>query len=121
MSCVDCQWLKSNRIIINPDGQVIPCCFFANILYTSKQFNYPKTRELGNTDSLENEMVDNRLVSYQVTQDPILAEYIENESEMNLMNNSMSEILEHKWFHMLYDSWNDSDKVSRICLKHCGV
>lgn len=120
MSCITCPWLSSRRLVINPDGQVFPCCFFANITYISKMHGYPKDYDSAPPEDLRYELADTRLVSYNVPREPLLADYIKNEEHLNLNNNSMEDILNHSWFKTLYESWEDSSKVSRICLKHCS-
>lgn len=92
---VKCKWLESGRIVINPDGQVVPCCFFANRLYTTKIFR-------------------------AVPEGGILDNYNKAAEELNVFNQPIDKILQHNWFNQLYQSWNDSDKVSKICIKHCS-
>ena len=36
MPCIECIWGKDNRFLVNPDGQVWPCCYLGNIGYTEK-------------------------------------------------------------------------------------
>ena len=31
-----CEWGNKNKVVVNPDGQVLPCCFFCNPHYLNK-------------------------------------------------------------------------------------
>lgn len=119
-----CEWLASKRIIVGPDGQVVPCCFLENPIYMSKQFGYPTTytepRDADGRYPKEYQMVNFPLVAYEATGDPLIQKYIEHEDELNVFNHPLDQILEHQWFTDLYESWDDSDKVSHICLKQCS-
>jgi hypothetical protein len=119
--CISCEWMTRKRIVVNPDGQVIPCCYFANNIFVSKQFGYPDKYESIDKYPLEYELVNYPLVSHETTQDPILNSYIENKQDLNIFNNDIEDILSHEWFQELYDSWNDENKISPICLKHCTI
>ena len=93
---IKCQWLKAQKIIVNPDGQVVPCCFFANKIFRSK---------------LNPEIESG---------DVIIKSYIDQAKDLNAYNHSIQDIIQHDWFNELYDSWDDSDRVSRTCVRHCG-
>lgn len=118
---IECQWLASKRLIVNPDGQVIPCCFFANSIFVSKMFNYPTKYDPNeHPHTLKDELTKYRLTATETTQDDVLKSYIDQADELNAYNHPIHEIVEHDWFNNLYASWDDSDKVSRICVKHCS-
>jgi len=119
--CISCEWMNRKRIVINPDGQVIPCCYFANNIFVSKQFGYPDTYEKPDEYPLEYALVNYPSSARKTVHDPILKSYIDNEKDLNIFNNDIEDILDHKWFQELYDSWDDSDKISSICTKHCTV
>ena len=118
---ITCQWASTNRIITNPDGQVVPCCFFANILYIGKQFGYPEKYEEATKEEydLEYQVAFTPLVAARVMEEPILRKYVENEKELNLFDNNLQDIINHEWFKELEASWDDPAKVSSICVKHC--
>lgn len=41
---INCSWSKHNFIAINPDGQVVPCCFVSEILYNERLYKkHPDT------------------------------------------------------------------------------
>lgn len=93
---IRCKWIDSRRIVVNPDGQVVPCCYFANRHYINKGFKYTVDGD-------------------------ILDKYNKAAGELNAFNNPIDEIVNHKWFDELYESWNDSSTVSKICVKHCSI
>lgn len=119
---ITCEWASTNRVITNPDGQVIPCCFFANIIYIAKLFDYPS--EYGEAKPEEYDL------EYQVghipriaaagKKDKILNSYIDSKDDLNLYNQDLEAILNHDWFKELEESWDDPSKVSNICMKHCS-
>jgi len=41
-SCISCKWLNARRILVNPDGQVLPCCYLGNSFYRN---GYPYNME----------------------------------------------------------------------------
>ena len=73
---IKCKWLETNRILVNPDGQVLPCCYLANVNWHQKQKGI--TKEKANTyigevmqeynDNKEkyNMMIDNKLDSIDI-------------------------------------------------------
>jgi len=117
---IKCEWLDRNELIINPDGQVIPCCFFANNMYVSSLFGFPQSYEPQHPFPREYSLVDYPRVAAETTEDHILAQYIEHRDDLNVNNDTLENILDHKWFHDLYDSWDDSDKLSPICKRNCS-
>ena len=34
---IKCEWLSQDKILVNPDGQVFPCCYLANKYYRIAQ------------------------------------------------------------------------------------
>ncbi len=93
---IRCKWIESRRIVVNPDGQVLPCCYFANLIYINKKFSF-------------------------TVEDDIFDKYNKVASELNAFNKPIDTIVAHQWFDDLYESWNDSSTVSKICVKHCSV
>lgn len=120
---IKCEWMKGYRAIINPDGQVIPCCYFANPIAMMQKFPDPAEVEPIDMDDKpidkEIQYVEER-ASRMHRKQPILASYIRQADGMNLNNHTMEEIFDHPWFQELYDSWEDSDKVSSLCVKRCS-
>ena len=42
---IQCEWLKDNRVLVNPDGQVWPCCYLGNVGF---DINHSVVREYEN-------------------------------------------------------------------------
>ena len=106
-NCIECIWAAEDRFLVNPDGQVWPCCYLANQGYKFRvkgQHNDPAILERG-VDDICND---------------VMQEYWKHEDELNLQNNSLEDILNHEWFKKtLPESW-DSDNPHRLCRLMCG-
>lgn len=90
---ISCRWLNDRRILVNPDGQVIPCCYLANNYY---QFGP------------------------QVFANQTMNDYKKQEKEHNIFYKPLEEILkDSKWFNQqLPESW-ESNPI-RQCSKYCS-
>lgn len=89
---IKCKWQQNNKFVINPDGQVIPCCYLANILY-----NDPN-------------------------QHGIMAEYIANKLQYNIFHRPVLDILQSDWFvETLPESWQSEDTTHSVCKRWCNV
>ncbi len=94
--------MDKNRIVVNPDGQVHPCCYFAN-------FNYIGVNN--EKDNYLNFWNSNHKLHYN---------YEQNKDDLNIKNKSMKEILSHDWFvNKLPDSWKEQNTRDQICIKFC--
>tara|TARA_B100001123_G_C15345290_1_gene1036785 strand:+ start:8580 stop:8930 length:351 start_codon:yes stop_codon:yes gene_type:complete len=112
MKKIICQWEKVDKVLINPDGQVFPCCYLSNPAYTAKI----------------QEAKDGK-VSYgwDVVNDPtptaetnVIRKYYEHEKDLNVFNKSLSDVLAHKWFQeILPKSWEDEKTCHKICKMMC--
>ena len=96
---IACEWGVRNKVVINPDGQVLPCCYFCNPHFYHK--NDPKMRK-------------------QFIDHPIMQEYKKCEKELNVFTANLMDIISHKWFQKtLPDSWNTPTPVAQ-CSKYCS-
>ena len=94
-----CEWGEKNKVVVNPDGQVLPCCFFSNPHFYNKQV--PEVRKW-------------------FIEHPVMQEYQKYEKELNVFNSNLIDILKHKWFQStLQDSWSKTKPVYQ-CEKFCG-
>ncbi len=94
-----CEWGARNKVVINPDGQVLPCCYFCNPHFFNK--NDPK---------IKRHFIDH----------PIMKEYKIYEKELNVFTANLMDIINHKWFQStLQDSWSKTKPVYQ-CEKFCG-
>ena len=95
---INCEWGVRNKVVINPDGQVLPCCYFCNPHYYHK--NDPKMRK--------------RFIEH-----PVMQEYQKHQKELNVFSANLMDIISHQWFQeILPDSWNTPNPVSQ-CSKYC--
>jgi hypothetical protein len=96
---ITCRWLERKKILVNPDGQVLPCCYLANTLYLN--LSNPKLApEWDNTE--------------------ILKKYKEKLSDYNLNNKNIEDILSSDWFNIdLPESWESYDTLAHPCKTFC--
>lgn len=97
--CVTCKWLKSEKVLVNPDGQVLPCCYLANTNFLNKQdSNQGRRWEL----------------------EKVLIKYNKNKDRYNLNNHTIEEILTSDWFNEdLPESWESYDTIPSVCEMFC--
>lgn len=107
---IKCKWMEEKRILVNPDGQVFPCCYLANVYYMSKQF-FDQDREAQLYDGHKAEM-----------KQMLLKKYAENEKENNIFETDMDTILNGEWLtKTLPESWESEDTVHIQCKRVCSV
>tara|TARA_Y100000310_G_scaffold179027_1_gene178995 strand:- start:2614 stop:3747 length:1134 start_codon:yes stop_codon:yes gene_type:complete len=95
---IACEWGIKNRIVINPDGQVLPCCYFCNPHFMNK--NDPEIRT--------------RFIEH-----PIMQEYQKYQNELNVFSANLIHIINHKWFQtILPNSWNTNKPINQ-CETYC--
>lgn len=107
MSCdIECIWAKENKFLVNPDGQVWPCCYLGNSGFTEKvngRYKDPEVLEKGWDDIAH----------------PIIQEYFKHADELNINNKPIEEILTHEWYtKTLPESWK-GEKPHRQCKIWC--
>ena len=96
---IKCKWKQINRLLVNPDGQVYPCCYLGNLQY---QYSVEGKEDLKNT---------------QV----VMKEYNDNKEKYNIHTNDMRDIINGEWFtKTLPESWKDETKTINQCKKWCG-
>jgi hypothetical protein len=99
---IKCRWMENQQILINPDGQVWPCCYFANIAFYLKSINQYDAE-------------------YEITKDTPFKEYDEHKAELNIFNNDLQQIIQHEWYtKTLPESWNSEKTTHVICKKVCS-
>ena len=95
---ITCVWAQRNRIVINPDGQVLPCCYLCNSHYNNKEGgpNY-------DVKFAENELMK----KYK-------------DKEFNVFNKNLLDIIAQPWFKKeLKDSFT-SGKPLKQCVTYCS-
>ena len=97
--CIKCKWLEDDNILVNPDGQVFPCCYLGN------------TNFLNDVDAEEGRSWN----KYEV-----LIKYKENKELYNLNHRTLDEILMSDWFNIdLPNSWESYDTIPHACSTFC--
>ena len=125
MKCISCYWFEKSEVQINPDGQVFPCCFIANTTYLSKSHGYPERGSLEPREDPEGvlyQLEHHEGIAMNIpTKERINIDYIKYEDELNLKNNSIHDILNHKWFKDIEKDRESWDTAPMICKDHCTV
>ena len=93
-----CRWQLVNRVLVNIDGQVLPCCYLVNTYYKNKF-------------AMHNKKFSNH---------PVMQAYIDEEN--NIFKHPLLQIIQHsKWFNKtLPNSWNTDNPVAQ-CSKQCST
>lgn len=97
---IKCRWKFSNRILVNIDGQVYPCCYIVNQYYKSKFVDKYGTS----------------LINHEV-----MKEYAELKDEHNIFKNDLLSIIKQsKWFNqILPTSWTGNNPIMQ-CSRFCS-
>ena len=92
--CISCKWLHKREVVVNPDGQVLPCCYIANGYYT------------WGAEYFKNDL----MMSYK-----------HQEKQNNVFHRPLEEILsDSEWFNEeLPESWL-GDKPLKQCVRWCS-
>ncbi len=94
-----CRWAKPrNEIVVNPDGQIMPCCYHANAHYMHRQ-------------GITNEMNKHDVYSKGYNKD--LKKY-------NVFHSNLTDILNSEWFTKTLPQSINSDKPIKQCEKQCS-
>jgi len=113
---IKCRWQEQGRILVNPDGQVYPCCYLCNKSYKTEQMGV-----FGPNNQVEDMSQPGENWYYQ-ERDKIMIEYKRNYHDLNLKNKSMEEILNHEWYvKLLPESWEKEETRSPECRKFCEL
>ena len=106
---IKCQWMQDKKILVNPDGQVFPCCYLSNPAYELKQKNLHRNEDIiaeGSDD-----------IAHTIMQD-----YFDHEDELNILKSELTDIINHEWFEKtLPASWENVDTAHRCCREICSV
>ena len=114
--------MQTKRVLVNPDGQVLPCCFFANVIYMYDRMGAPHDWTPKKEYGISDQLMDVPRVAYETSQEDILMQYYENRHKYNVHNRPLEEILKDEWFaKTLPESWDDENKLVRQCQTYCQV
>jgi hypothetical protein len=102
---IRCEWAEKRRFVTNPDGQVWPCCYFANLDYF--------LQNSGDVPGGHKWQAGHK----------VYKAYDSDRQDYNVFNKPAHEILEGKWFtETLPNSWEGEDSDRQfLCTKHCEV
>jgi|TARA_R110002153_G_scaffold22484_5_gene73806 hypothetical protein len=107
---VDCEWLDQERILINPDGQVLPCCYIANFYFEASQ-----RLDQGKADKFFSKHFADKM------RHDVVQSYHNDRDKHNLFNNDMADIVNSEWYtKTLPESFKSEDTVHPICQQQCG-
>ena len=98
---IKCRWaIPRNEVVVNPDGQVLPCCFHANAHYKNKfDPNYGK----------------------EVRNHPIyMDEYDANPKDYNVLYTPLRQIIKSEWYQKTLPNSMKSDNVVPQCARQCS-
>jgi len=117
---IECKWMKDKTLLINPDGQVLPCCYFANVIYMYDQLkNIENNQLIENKNEITDQIGDKVAIRKALEHDNIIMQYYNSKDEFNIFKNKIENIINSDWFiRDLPESWN-SKNVSNICVKYC--
>lgn len=116
---IECEWMQTKRLLVNPDGQVLPCCFFANVIYMyDKLGTTEKIAEKRN--QISDQIGDKATITSDTETTDVLMNYYNNREKYNIHNTPLEEIINSDWFtKTLPESWNDPKLLARQCKKYC--
>lgn len=107
---IRCKWQEDKRFLVNPDGQLMPCCYLGNIYYQSALFT---------KQNRSDELFEGHNAQFNHF---LLQAYFENEDDLNVFKKDVGEILEHEWFtKTLPESWESDETVHIQCRRMCEV
>ena len=117
---IKCKWLEEDeQILINPDGQVIPCCYLSPYFTTS--LSHPLEYDQWVFDEFEDQLYHRDRAHAHVSSMHLYKEYQKVADELNIFKNDLEDILNHDWYtKILPESWTDESKVSTPCRRICG-
>lgn len=95
---ISCAWGNRNRIVINPDGQVLPCCYLCNSYFSNK--------------------VGGPNYDVKMAEHSLMQKY--KDKEFNVFNRNLLDIISDQWFKKdLKDSFT-SGKPIKQCVTFCS-
>lgn len=119
---IKCEWMQTKRILVNPDGQVLPCCFFANVIYMYDRMGAPDKWKPKDKYGISDQLMDVSRVAYETSQENILMQYYKDKEKYNIFNRSLEEIINDEWFtKTLPESWDNENKLARQCKTYCQI
>ena len=98
---ITCRWGgPRNEVVVNPDGQILPCCYHQNNYYLA----------LNNNIKWLNDFL----------QTPEYTEYEKNKKQYNIFHTPLSEIIDSKWYSETLPDSMDGDNPLHTCSRNCS-
>lgn len=107
------------QILIDPDGNVVPCCYLSTYFRQSKitPKNDPETWVF---DDVEDQLYNRDKHNYWGPQEYLYKEYLKRIEHLNIFTNDLEDILNDEWFtKTLPESWEDPNKIASVCRSVC--
>ncbi len=122
MSCnIHCSWLVDKKIVINPDGQVWPCCYLANSGYMYTSLDKPKFYSIKEEVGIEEQLVNIEEAAVNTGYQTLFIEYYEKNDQHNIFNSPIDIILKSEWFSKtLPESWTNPERILHQCKIFCS-
>ena len=99
---ITCRWARPrNEVVVNPDGQILPCCYHQNNYYLALNSH---SRQAG-----------------KLLQTPEYIEYEKNKKQYNIFHTPLSEIIDSKWFAETLPDSMDGDNPIKTCERNCST
>lgn len=126
-----CKWIEDDeQMLVQPDGQVLPCCYLSAFFSADKIPLIPekeirdgrpnKTYIDKNYRPLEDQLYNVELVGWEFNNEYLYKEYIKRKDKLNLFTNDLEDILNNEWFvEILPESWKDPKKIAGPCKNIC--
>ena len=115
MPDIECQWMRDRRLVVNPDGQVLPCCYFANSIYIKVE-----TGRLNAEYAKNQHWPDGSIKKIKINAD-VLKDYYKEKDKYNIFKRPLKDIINDDWFtKTLPESWENEEKTCNLCIKHCS-
>ena len=126
-----CKWIEDDeQMLVQPDGQVLPCCYLSNYFSKDRTLAVPKKETSNgkinstwvnkNYREIEDQLYNIKLVNFEFNNEYILQEYTKRKDKLNIFTNDLEDILDNEWFvEILPKSWEDSNKIAAPCKEIC--
>ena len=121
MSKTHCKWMEDDeQMLINPDGQVLPCCYLSPYFRIDKMPLKSREQAWKDFDKIEDQLYHIDLTNYLVHNEYLYKEYEKRKDKLNIFENDLEDILNSEWFtKILPESWENEDTIAGPCKRIC--
>jgi hypothetical protein len=126
-----CKWIEDDeQMLVNPDGQVLPCCYLSNYFTVDKRPPIPvemikdgkvKKEYVWDTfHKIEDQLYHIDFVNLEVSREYLFQEYEKRKDKLNIFTNDLKDILNDEWFtKILPESWESENTIAGPCKEIC--